>query len=96
MGAPPHLVVNADRRSPRAVDLDAAVVDIRIDAWLGFDTIRRMGFGQVVAARKHTLIIERGVSFAAFERNGTRTATAYASNIFAPERRYVVVRSPGT
>ena len=33
-----------------------------MESWLAADTIRRMGFGQVIAARHHTLIIERGVS----------------------------------
>ena len=42
-----------------------------MDSWLASDTIRRMGFGHVVAARQHTLIVERGVSFVAFDDHGT-------------------------
>jgi hypothetical protein len=49
-----------------------------------------MGFGHVIAARSHTLIVERGVSFAAFDASGRAIRTAYAWNIFAPERRYLV------
>ena len=45
-------------------------VDIRMESWLAADTIRRMGFGQVVAARQHTLIVERGLSFVAFDDRG--------------------------
>ena len=52
-------------------------VEVRMESWLAADTIRRMGFGHVVAGRHHTLIVERGVSFAAFDardgRFGRRT-----------------------
>ena len=61
-----------------------------MDGWLPSDTIRRMGFGQVIAARRHTLIVERGVSFAAFDENGTATQTVYASNIYAAQARYLI------
>jgi len=61
-----------------------------MESWLASDTIRRMGFGHVVAAHRHTLIVERGVSFAAFDERGRAVRTAYASNIFAPQARYVV------
>jgi hypothetical protein len=43
-----------------------------------------------VAAHHHTLIVERGVSLAAFDERGRATATAYASNIFAPQARYLI------
>ena len=59
-----------------------------MESWLSADTIRRMGFGHVIAARRHTLIVERGVSFAAFDDSGRAIRTAYASNIFAPQPRY--------
>jgi hypothetical protein len=49
-----------------------------------------MGFGHVVAARQHTLIVERGVSFASFDEDGKAIRTVYASNIFAPQARYLV------
>jgi hypothetical protein len=61
-----------------------------MESWLSADTIRRMGFGHVIAARRHTLIVERGVSFAAFDASGDAIRTAYASNIFAPQPRYLV------
>ena len=61
-----------------------------MESWLASDTIRRMGFGHVVAARQHTLIVERGVSFVAFDEHGTAVRTAYASNIFAPQARYLI------
>ena len=70
--------------------IDGVDVEIRMESWLQSDTIRRMGFGHVVAARRHTLIVERGVSFAAFDDHGVALTTAYASNIFAPQPRYLV------
>src|SRR5207244_2662637 len=68
----------------RSVDVDGVAVQVRMESWLGFDTIRRMGFGQVIAGRHHTLIVERGVSFAAFDQRGVAIRAAYAANIFAP------------
>jgi len=65
-------------------------VDIRMESWLAADTIRRMGFGHIIAAHQHTLIVERGVSFAAFDSSGRAIRTAYASNIFAPQARYLI------
>ena len=62
-----------------------------MESWLAADTIRRMGFGQVVAAHHHTLIVERGVSFVGLRRRpGSATRTAYAANIFAPQPRYLI------
>jgi hypothetical protein len=61
-----------------------------MEAWLAADTIRRMGFGHVIVRRHHTLIVERGVSFVAFDETGRPTRTAYAANIFAPQVRFVI------
>jgi hypothetical protein len=77
----------------KQVQLDGIPLEVRMESWLSADTIRRMGFGQVVAGRQHTLIVERGVSFAAFDRSGRAIRTAYAANIFAPQPRYLI-RSP--
>ena len=67
---------------------------MRMESWLAFDTIRRMGFGQVVAAHRHTLIVERGISFAAFDDHGRPLRTVYLANIFAPEPRYIASLRP--
>jgi hypothetical protein len=72
------------------VTLSGTPVGIRMESWLASDTIRRMGFGHVIAARQHTLIVERGVSFAAFDARGVPVRIAYASNIFAPQARYLI------
>ena len=90
VGRPPLLVAAGMRPFGRRATIDGVDVDIRMESWLTFDTIRRMGFGHVVAAHHHTLIVERGVSFAAFDERGRAIATAYGSNIFAPQARYLV------
>ena len=89
-GQPPALDVQKARAFRQRLRIDQTDVEVRMDAWLPFDTIRRMGFGHVIAARQHTLIVERGVSFAAFDAGGRPVRTAYASNIFAPQPRYLV------
>jgi hypothetical protein len=89
-GEPPVLVTAAPFPFRRIVILDGVTVSIRMESWLDTDTIRRMGFGHVIAAHQHTLIVERGVSFAAFDERGRPLRTAYASNIFAPQARYLI------
>jgi hypothetical protein len=93
-GHAPDLAFGSNQPFRRSIDLDAVRVEIRMESWLAADTIRRMGFGHVVAARTHTLIVERGVSFAAFDSSGKPIRTAYASNIFAPQPRFVVMGAP--
>ena len=86
-------MIGSNRPFRRSIDLDGVSVEVRMESWLAADTIRRMGFGHVVANHHHTLIVERGVSFATFDAAGSPLRTAYASNIFAPQARYLV-RSP--
>ncbi len=89
-GRPPDLAYGSNLPFTRAVQVEGVDVEVRMECWLSTDTIRRMGFGQVVAGREHTLIVERGVSFAAFDRSGRPIRTAYAANIFAPQARYLI------
>ena len=89
-GHAPDLLAGADRPFRRELTLRNVDVEVRMESWLESDTIRRMGFGHVVAAHRHTLIVERGVSFAAFDEQGRATRTAYAANIFAPQARYLI------
>jgi hypothetical protein len=91
VGQNPALVVSgADGPFRATAALDGVEVTVRMESWLGFDTIRRMGFGHVIVGRQHTLIIERGISFAAFDASGRALRTRYAAGIFAPEPRYIV------
>ena len=91
-GQPPAFSRGSDRPFRDSFDLDGVPVSIRMESWLAADTIRRMGFGHAIAGRRHTLIVERGVSFAAFDESGRPLRTVYAANIFAPERRYLIRR----
>jgi hypothetical protein len=90
VGSPPAIVNQARRPFRTRTGVDGVDVDIRMESWLDFDTIRRMGFGQVVAARHHTLIVERGISFSAFDQRGRVIRAGYAGGLFAPEPRYVI------
>ena len=89
-GELPELITASALPFRRKLALHGVAVEIRMESWLASDTIRRMGFGQVVAGRQHTLIVERGVSFAAFDESGKAQHTTYTSNIFAPQPRYLV------
>ncbi len=93
-GSAPDLVAAANRPFSHDVIVAGVEVEVRMDAWLTSDTIRRMGFGHVIAEREHTLIVERGVSFAAFDDHGRAALTAYASNIYAPQARYLIDMAP--
>jgi hypothetical protein len=73
------------------VTISGVDLDLRMESWLASDTIRRAGFGQVVANRKHVLIVERGVSVVALAPDGTPRLMTYASSLFAPLPRYRVV-----
>jgi hypothetical protein len=92
VGAPPLLVAADNSPFRRRIDLGGVPVNIRMESWLAADTVRRMGFGHVIAARRHVLIVERGVSFIAFSRTGESLRSGYGSSIFAPEPRYLCYR----
>jgi hypothetical protein len=92
VGATPTLVAGANGPFRRSLSLGDVEVEIRMESWLASDTIRRMGFGHVIAGRRHTLIIERGVSFVTFDRSGRSIRSGYVSGIFAPQPRYLCYR----
>jgi len=94
IGQMPSLIVESAVPFERSLSLTNLPVQIRMESWLAFDTIRRMGFGHVVAGRRqHALIVERGVSFVAMDADGLPLITAYRANIYAPQTRYLVRRS---
>ena len=92
VSAPPTVAQASARPFRESVQIEGIDVQVRMESWLTFDTIRRMGFGQVIAARRHTLIVERGVSFVAFDGHGVPIRTGYSANIFAPQPRYRIRR----
>jgi hypothetical protein len=95
VGAPPQLVRGDDRPFRVTARQDGVHVDIRMEAWLPADTIRRMGFGAVILNRRHALTIDRGVSVVAFGRDGRVLRHGYLSALFAPQPRYIVRRVAG-
>ena len=89
-GDTPAFITSSDRPFRASVAVGGVPVELRMDSWLSVDTIRRMGFGHVIAARRHTLIVERGVSFVTFDAEGRALRTSYIAGIFAPEPRFIV------
>lgn len=94
VGRPPQLVVHLARPFRVSATLDGLAVDVRMESWLTFDTVRRMGFGHVIAGRRHALIMERGVNVVGLADSGEAIHTEYAAGIYAPLARFVVERQP--
>jgi hypothetical protein len=90
VGQPPAVAIGSSRPFDRTFDLGSVAVRVRMESWLNADTIRRMGFGHVIVRRQHTLILERGISFVAFDQRGRAIATRYAAGIFELPRRSVI------
>jgi hypothetical protein len=87
VGRPPLLVRTSDEPYRVHQALAPFDLDIRMESWLPTDTIRRSGFGHVIADRHHVLTLERGLSFVALVPGGY---TAYAGGLFAPIPRYLL------
>jgi hypothetical protein len=94
-GQPPAFQRSADRPFRLRAPMAGLELDVRMESWLPADTMRRAGFGHVIANRRHALILERGVSFVAFRRDGAPAMTAYASGLLAPLPRYRIRPEPG-
>jgi hypothetical protein len=95
-GRPPALQRTSSRPYRFRAPLDGLDLDVRMESWLPADTMRRAGFGHVIANRRHALILERGVSFVALGRDGSAAMTDYASGLLAPLPRYRIRPAPGT
>jgi hypothetical protein len=90
VGRAPALLASSDRPFRTRSRLNDLDVVVRIDSWLAFDTIRRMGFGHVIADRRHAQILERGLNFVAIDRTGRTVASTYRAGVFAPQPRFIV------
>ena len=91
VGAKPTLRVWDSKPFRARTTLAGMTVDVRIESFLPFDTIRRAGFGSVVANRRHALTLDRGVSFVALAPDGRASLRAWAGGaLFAPQPRYLV------
>ena len=65
-------------------------VEVRMESWLSADTIRRMGFGHVVAGRHHASDRGAGCQLRGTRSHGTGDSDGYAANIFSPQPRYLI------
>jgi hypothetical protein len=92
IGERPALAIGSAQPFRHRLSLGGVPVEVRMESWLAADTIRRMGFGHVIAARHHTLILERGASFVTFDQSGRSIRSGYAAGIFAPQPRYLCYR----
>ena len=89
-GERPVVIESRDRPYRLRQRVDRFDLEVRMESWLPTDTIRRAGFGHVIAGRQHALTLERGISFVALGREPKRL---YSSGLFAPLRR-VILRPP--
>ena len=94
-GARPIIRHEASRPYRLRASLSGLDLDVRMESWLPADTMRRAGFGHVIANRRHALILERGVSFVAFASDGAPRLRAYASGLLAPLPRFHIRPRPG-
>lgn len=87
VGRPPLLVRTSDEPYRVHQALAPFDLDIRMESWLPTDTIRRAGFGHVIAGRHHLLTLERGLTFGALIPGGQ---VVYGNGLFAPIPRYLL------
>ena len=90
VGSPPLLDRRGFRPFRERLALGSVQLDIRMESWLPADTMRRAGFGRVIAGRTPVLTLERGVSAVLLTPEGAPRAVEYASGLFAPSPRYRV------
>ncbi len=93
-GDRPAVLEARDRPFRLAAQIGDLRVDIRMESWLPVDTMRRGGFGHVIINRRHALTLERGISFAVFERTGRVRFATYAAGLLAPQPRYILRPGP--
>jgi hypothetical protein len=74
-----------DRLALAGIDLE-----VRMESWLSTDTIRRAGFGHVLANGRRVLVVERGISFVTLDPGGNDDSVFYGNNIFEALGRHVL------
>jgi hypothetical protein len=89
IGQRPTLIRTSSRPFREHAELGQLHLDARMESWLPTDTIRRSGFGHVIANRQHVLALDRGVSLVVLDRSGVPVLTEYRSGLFAPIPRWV-------
>ena len=94
LAEPPGLDRRENRPFRAALQVAGVDLDVRMESWLPADTIRRAGFGHVIANRRHVLTLERGVSLLLLGPDGQTRGVAYASGLFAPLPRVLTRLAP--
>jgi len=94
LAQPPGLDRRENRPFRAALQVAGVDLDVRMESWLPADTIRRAGFGHVIANRRHVLTLERGVSLLLLGPDGQTRGVAYASGLFAPLPRALTQLAP--
>ncbi|HSK11064.1 MAG TPA: DUF2723 domain-containing protein [Vicinamibacterales bacterium] len=89
-GEDPRLIEAADRPFRRTVDLGGMRLEVRMEAWLSTDTIRRAGFGHVVESRRHLLTVDRGLSCVALGPEGNVILRTWQGGMLTPQGRFVI------
>jgi hypothetical protein len=92
VGERPLLIRASNRPFRVGTTLGQLQIDARMESWLPTDTIRRSGFGHIIANRRHVLALDRGISLVALAASGGPLLTEYRSGLFAPIPRWVVTR----
>jgi hypothetical protein len=88
-GRPPARI-SSDRPFRRQVPAGELSLDIRIESWIPFDTIRRAGYGQVIVNGHKVLTLERGLSFVGLTPAGRVKTSGYEGGLYAPPRREII------
>lgn len=94
LGQPPRLDRRENRPFRAVLQVAGVNLDVRMESWLPADTMRRAGFGHVIANRRHALTLERGVSLLLLGPDGRSRGMAYASGLFAPLPRALMRLAP--
>ncbi len=93
-GRPPRSMVASARPFRSQVTVADLAVEVRIESWLAYDTIRRAGFGHVIVNRRHALTLERGMSFVALAADGAPQQTRYEGGLYELRGRFLVGPGP--
>jgi len=89
LGQPPTLSRTHDRPFRTKTEIGSLDIEVRMESWLPTDTIRRSGFGHVIARRHHVLSVDRGVSLVILSESGRPLLTEYRAGLFAPVTRLI-------
>lgn len=93
------VLARSDSRPFRvSADVNGSRLLVRFDAWLPFDTIRRSGFGHVIAGStssplvgwRDVLRIDRGLSLAILNRDARAEQVFYRGGILEPQQRFLI------